>query len=102
MTRTQAPAPCQLVGEGVSLELVSDVLLGSGEGVDVHVRGFFVSPVHARITRDPEGKLELSCFGSAKVRLNGQKVSAARLEIGDEIAVGRSRLSLLPSPDAPV
>ena len=101
VTRERPPPGCRLVGEGVSLEVVSDVLLGRGEGVDVRARGFFVQPVHARITRGAAGGLELSCFGGGRVRVNGRKVASTRLEIGDEIVVGRTKLSLLPSAGAP-
>ncbi len=88
-----------LVGEGVSLALSGDVLLGSGDGVDVRVRGFFVNPVHARIVCGKDGAIEISGFGGGKVKVNGKKVARARLETGDEIAIGRSKLSVVSKPD---
>ncbi len=94
-----APQACYLLGEGVSLKLTGDVLLGRGGGVDVQVRGFFVNPVHARITHGIAGVIEVSCFGSGKVKVNGKKVAGARLEIGDQLVVGRSRLSVAADPE---
>ncbi len=90
-----------LTGDGVSLKLSGDVLLGRGEGVDVQVRGFFVNPVHARISLGKAGAIEISGFGSGKVKVNGRKVGRARLEIGDQIAVGRSRFSIVSGPEPP-
>ncbi len=94
-----APQACYLLGDGVSLELTGDVLLGHGDGVDVQVRGFFVNPVHARITRGTAGVVELSCFGNGKVKVNGKKVATARLKIGDTIVAGRSKLALVAKPE---
>ncbi len=94
MGRPVAPPRYYLAGEGVSRALAGDLLLGRGEGVDVQARGFFVNPVHARISLNKEGGLEISGFGSSKVRINGRKTARARLEIGDQIGVGRSRFSI--------
>ncbi len=100
MSRSPAALrPCYLLGEGVSLKLTGEVLVGRGDGVDVPVRGFFVNPVHARIARGMAGAVQITCFGGGKVKVNGEKVASARLEVGDEIAVGRSRLSLAADPE---
>lgn len=93
-----APPACHLLGEGVSIKLTGDVLLGRGDGVDVQARGFFVNPVHARITRGIAGVIEIACFGGGKVKVNGEKVAGARLEIGDQLVIGRTRLSLVADP----
>ena len=100
MSRKKPQRPCYLVGEGRSFELSGDALLGRGDGVDIQARGFFVSPVHARITRLKDGQVQLSCFGSGKVKVNGKKVAAARLAFGDEMVVGRSKLALAAEPGA--
>ncbi len=94
-----APQACYLNGEGVSLKLTGDVLLGRGDGVDVQVRGWFINPVHARITRGIAGVIEISCFGGGRVKVNGKKVASARLKIGDQLAIGRTRLSLVEGPE---
>ncbi len=92
------PQDCYLLGEGVSLKLTGDVLLGRGDGVDVQVRGWFINPVHARISRGIGGVVEVSCFGAGKVKVNGKKVAGGRLGSGDRLAVGRTRLSLAAEP----
>ncbi len=99
MARPAAAVPYYLVGEGVSRKLTGGLLLGRGEGVDVQARGFFVQPVHARISRGREGAIEASGFGRATIRVNGRKVARARLEIGDQVAVGRSKFSLVSKPE---
>lgn len=91
-----APAAGFLIGPGSSepLRLEKDVIFGKGDGVDVRLRGFRVKPVHARLScRD--GEFELSCFGSARVRVNGQETRSSKLTFGDEIRVGRSRFRLV-------
>ena len=67
-----------------------DLLLGRGRGVDVRVRGWKVSPVHARLS-PVEGQLLLSCFNGRKVDVNGTSVAAATLDVGDELLIGRTR-----------
>lgn len=82
-----------LVGTGVSVEIVNDVILGKGEGVDVRAKGFRVQPVHARLS-SADGVFELRCFGKGRVRVNGEATRAATLAFGDEIQIGRSRFRL--------
>lgn len=90
----KGPPPPYLVGDGQRVEIQRDVLIGRGHGVDVRARGFTVAPVHARVARTGGG-VELTCFGGKKVRVNGQKVASSRLELGDAIEVGRSKLRLV-------
>jgi len=88
------PAAGSLVGGESSFDLDRDILLGKGEGVDVTVRGFGVKPVHARLSC-AAGEFELSCFGAARARVNGERVRSAKLAFGDEIRIGRSRFKLV-------
>jgi hypothetical protein len=67
-----------------------DLLLGRGRGADVRVRGWQVGPIHARLS-PVGGKLLLSCLNGRKVEVNGAAVAAARLDVGDDLIVGRSR-----------
>ncbi len=89
-----APAPGYLVGEGLSLRLDRDRIIGRGAGVDARARGLWVRPVHARVAFEDGEVFRLTCFGRAKARVNGRKVRAAELELGDRIEVGRSRFRL--------
>ncbi len=66
-----------------------DLLLGRGRGVDVKVRGWQVSPVHARLS-PVGGQLMLSCFNGRKVEVNGTAVAAGNLDAGDDLVIGRS------------
>ncbi len=94
-----APAVPRLVGEGLSLKLTRDVLIGRGEGVDATAKGFFVRPVHARVFRGEKGKLRLACFGRGTVRVNGRRLASADLGPGDVIVVGRSAFRLVSEPE---
>ena len=93
-------APGYLIGEGRCVKLTGDVLIGRGEGLDVPAEGFFVGPVHARVTRD-RGHYRVTCFGNRKVRVNGRKVGSSQLEFGDRIIIGRSQYELLSEADVP-
>ncbi len=98
MPPANAPAPGYLVGEGVSLRLDRDRIIGRGAGVDARARGFRVRPVHARVSFEDGETFRLTCFGRAKARVNGRRVGAAELEIGDTIGIGRSRFRLTSRP----
>lgn len=84
--------PVYLAGDDVFVE-VGDVLIGKGPGVDVRAEGLFVKPVHARL-ESHMGGFKISCFGRASVRVNGSKTRFSPLIAGDEIQVGRTRLTL--------
>ncbi len=98
MPPANAPAPGYLVGEGLSLRLDRDRIIGRGAGVDAPARGFWVRPVHARVAFEDGEAFRLTCFGRARARVNGRKVRAAELELGDRIDVGRSRFRLTSRP----
>lgn len=54
------------------------------------VRGFFVKPVHARVSC-VDAEFEIVCFGGASVRVNCVRTRRRQLEEGDRITLGRAR-----------
>ena len=91
------PPPAYLVGDDVRVSLERDRLIGSSPAADARAEGWRVRPVHARVAfRD--GEFEIVCFGGARVRLAGKRVRRARLALGDEFQVGRSRFVLRRAP----
>lgn len=88
-----------LVGKSEEYSADKNLLFGRGHGIDVRVNGFFVKPVHARVSPSGNGSLALHCFGKGTASVNGKKVRAAELEEGDVIRIGRSsfEVTLVPS-----
>ena len=91
MTSSGRPAPLAVLsGEKERKVLDRDLLIGRGEGVDVKAEGWFVRPVHARLTVDGEGGFRVACLAGGSVRVNGRKARQADLAFGDRLLVGRS------------
>ncbi|MDX1503194.1 MAG: FHA domain-containing protein [Thermoanaerobaculia bacterium] len=95
-----------LAGDGQEAAVDRGVVIGRGQGVDLAARGWSVRPVHARVQPRAD-RVELVCFGSARVRVNGRPARRASLRVGDRIRVGRTELELVrrepagwPSGDA--
>ncbi len=83
-----AGAPALLKSGDLAVRLERDVIVGRGAGVDAPARGLFVRAVHARISPKGIGIYRLTCFGRARVKLNGKRIRTSRIEIGDVIEVG--------------
>ena len=81
---------CWVVGDGAETKIERGLLIGKGEDVDLRARGAFVHQVHARIGAREERGFPVACFGRARLRVNGHKVSQGHLQPGDEMTVGRS------------
>lgn len=65
------------------------VTIGSGEEATVRVPGLLVKRVHARITREPDGRFHLTHLGGlSPTRVNGERVTEYLLRDGDMIAIG--------------
>jgi len=65
--------------------------LGSGDAVDLPVKGFLVKPVQAKILKTTSGHRLIGCGGWRSVRVNGHKITDAALKAGDIIVIaGRS------------
>ncbi len=94
-----AVPPAYLQGAGIREAVDRDLLVGSGDGVDIRAEGLFVRRVHARISFEEGDSFRLSCFGGGRVRVNDKKVREAELTFGDRIRVGRTELELVkPRP----
>jgi pSer/pThr/pTyr-binding forkhead associated (FHA) protein len=73
--------PVPLAGEPVTI--------GTGEEATVRVPGLLVKRLHARITREPDGRFRLIHLGGlSPTRVNGERVGEHFLRDGDVIAVG--------------
>ncbi|MEE8368135.1 MAG: FHA domain-containing protein [Thermoanaerobaculia bacterium] len=88
-----------LTGEHGKTALGKIVLFGKAQSVDFQAVGFWVRPVHARIEQVAPTRHRLSCFGTARVKVNGLSVNTADLELEDEITIGRSRFRLIGEMD---
>jgi pSer/pThr/pTyr-binding forkhead associated (FHA) protein len=95
--QTTASGSAYLVGADISVLLGQEVTIGNAPGADVQARGLWVAPIHARLRPEGGGAFSLQCTGSRKVKVNGKKVARALLGFGDQILVGRSRFTLVPS-----
>ncbi len=98
MKPVDAPAPGYLVADDQTLPLDRDVIIGKGEGVDALAHGWFLRPVHARLSLTREGVFSLTCFGGGQVRVGGKRVRKAELSLGDRFEVGRTRFRLTAKP----
>ncbi|HEV8662435.1 MAG TPA: FHA domain-containing protein [Candidatus Methylomirabilis sp.] len=65
------------------------VTIGSGEEATVRVAGLLVKRVHARITREADGRFRLTHLGGlSPTKVNGERVAEQLLRDGDVIAIG--------------
>ena len=79
--------PIPLAGEPVTI--------GSGEEATVRVPGLLIKRLHARITREPDGRFRLTHLGGlTPTRVNGDRVGEHLLRDGDVIAVGGLELTV--------
>jgi pSer/pThr/pTyr-binding forkhead associated (FHA) protein len=79
--------PIPLTGEPVTV--------GSGEEATVRVPGLLVKRLHARITREPDGRFRLTHLGGlSPTKVNGERVGEHLLRDGDVIAVGAMELTV--------
>lgn len=104
--------PASGTGDGETIELQAENVIGSGPGVDVTLAGESIAARHARITLDEDGLLLESLDEVGQVFVNGEPVSAVRIGAGDEIRIGQQRFMvkasgmkprrvLAPAPDVP-
>jgi pSer/pThr/pTyr-binding forkhead associated (FHA) protein len=98
--RPALPATEYLVGDNTVMLIERDVIIGRNAGVDVRPRGFFVQPLHARLTRSDSGRIQLTCFGKAKATVNGVEVKSSPVRVGDRVAIGRSVFEITDGPPA--
>lgn len=82
---------------GRSFPLGAEQTLGRGREADLRLTDPAASRLHARITRT-DGRFLLADLRSKNgIRVNGRRCRGARpLAIGDELAIGTSRLTLEP------
>ncbi len=95
-----AGAPAVLKSGDVEVRLERDVIVGRGAGVDAPARGLFVRAVHARISPKGIGIYRLTCFGRARVKLNGKRIRTSRIQIGDVLEVGATTFTVSPAGDS--
>lgn len=100
LPRPSTPQKEYLVGDDGSVEIERDVIIGKHAGVDARARGFFVHPLHARVTRADDGRIRITCFGNAKVQVNGLDVKTSPLKVGDRLQVGRSSFEVSDTPSS--
>jgi len=96
----KTPKVLYLLGRGANVEIERDLIIGKHAGVDVKARGLFVQPLHARISRGDDSRVRVTCFGNAKVQLNGLDVKTSPLKAGDRLGVGRSQYEVSDTPPA--
>jgi pSer/pThr/pTyr-binding forkhead associated (FHA) protein len=62
-----------------------------------------ISRRHARITREPDGSFVIEDLGSTNgTFVNGERVASRRLNAGDTVEMGDTKLLVLPPEEAPV
>jgi hypothetical protein len=94
MTSTNHPSVVVVAGaeQGAVLlidEILNDFAIGSDEGCHLVLSGSQVSPMHASVMLDDEGRVIVSDTKSrAGVYVNGNKVVEQMLADGDEISIG--------------
>jgi hypothetical protein len=94
MTSTNHPSVVVVAGaeQGAVLlidEILNDFAIGSDEGCHLVLSGSQVSPMHASVMLDDEGRVIVSDTKSrAGVYVNGNKVIEQVLNDGDEISIG--------------
>ena len=70
------------------------VAIGSGAGADLRLTEEGVAPLHAEVLpADPSG-YRLVAAGDAEVRVNGEPVRDAELQLGDRVEIGKAVLVL--------
>jgi hypothetical protein len=74
----------------------ADLTIGSAADQRIQLLGRAVAPEHAVIKKSGS-KLELSCRGGKRVRING-KSSSAKLEIGDVVELAGHQLTIVEAP----
>jgi len=94
LSEMSSVTPLGISGKSGEFSVDQDLLFGRGEGVDVRVKGFFVAPVHARLSPKPDGDLALVCFGKGTAVVNGDRVRAAELSSGDTLKIGRTHFEV--------
>jgi pSer/pThr/pTyr-binding forkhead associated (FHA) protein len=71
------------------------VTIGSGNEATIRVAGVLVKPIHARITREPDGGFRLAHLGGlGPTKVNGERVTEFLLQDGDVITVGTVEVTL--------
>lgn len=64
--------------------------LGKAKFVHVRAKGFMLSGIQAKISKEPEGYALMNLGKKGKTRLNGEPVDRAWLKNGDLVTVGKS------------
>ena len=82
-------------GRATCYELTEPITIGRGEEADLILNNSSVSREHARINFDRGVTTIVDLDSNNGLRVNGKKVTEARLESGDEIRIGRFTLVLL-------
>src|SRR4029453_10091796 len=75
----------------------AELTIGSSADQRIQLLGRAVAPEHA-VIRKSGSKLELSCRGGHRVRVNGEERSSARLEIGEVIELAGHKLTNAEAP----
>ncbi len=74
-----------------------DLTIGSAADQRIQLLGSAVAPEHA-VIRKSGSKLELSCRGGERIRVNDEEVSSAKLATGDVIELAGHRLTIAEPP----
>ena len=96
---SEARLALELIGEGartLELPLTGTLVLGSSkERAGFRLEGAGVDETHCAIGRTASGEWAVKDLGSRNgTLLNGQRVSAAKLKLGDQLVLGTRRLEL--------
>jgi len=84
--------------EKVRHVLAQDVVsIGKGGLVDIPVRGFFVSKLQARVTREIDSFVIENVGRGGKTKVNGETVDHQELKNGDIVEVGKSTFRFIAS-----
>lgn len=89
---SSAPASVEIDGRTVK---IAGVIFNIGKAPEAHIKidGFLVAPVHARISRDMDGRYHLHHLtGWRKVTVNGVATKDAVLSEGDEICLAGKKM----------
>jgi hypothetical protein len=75
----------------------NDLTIGSAPDQRIQLLGSAIAPEHA-VIRKSGAKLEVSCRGGERIRVNDAEVSSAKLETGDVIELGGHKLTIAEPP----